>query len=312
MILTESRPVVFGEVLFDHFPDGTRVLGGAPFNVAWHLSGFGVDPLFVTAVGGDEEGREVLDRMAEWGIGTAYVQVDADHPTGCVEVSVVDDEPRFEIPADQAWDHVDPAATRAAVIESAADLVYHGTLATRSLQSRQALEEVVRALRAATFADVNLREPWWSRDRVLASIQRTQWVKLNQTELAMLAAAAIRSREECRAVASRFARERSLDHLIVTSGVRGSLWVHNGEEAIETDAAEVTGFVDSVGAGDAFSAVLCLGILSDWRTETTLARASRFAAEICRVRGATVADRSLYDRFQSAWREESDKAAERN
>ena len=54
-----GQPVVFGEVLFDIFPDGSRVLGGAPFNVAWHLQAFGCAPLFVSRIGEDENGEQV-------------------------------------------------------------------------------------------------------------------------------------------------------------------------------------------------------------------------------------------------------------
>ena len=41
-MINPARAIIFGEVLFDTFPDGTAVLGGAPFNVAWHLQGFGL------------------------------------------------------------------------------------------------------------------------------------------------------------------------------------------------------------------------------------------------------------------------------
>ena len=88
---THSRPVIFGEVLFDHFPDGSRVLGGAPFNVAWHLRGFGANPLVISAVGGDSEGREVLERMTSWDLATDGIQTDEEHPTGRVTASIVDE-----------------------------------------------------------------------------------------------------------------------------------------------------------------------------------------------------------------------------
>ena len=87
----DATPLVFGEVLFDHFPDGSRVLGGAPFNVAWHLQGFGLDPLVVTAVGADRTGREAVETMAAWGMSTEGVQVDRTHPTGRVTAAVVAD-----------------------------------------------------------------------------------------------------------------------------------------------------------------------------------------------------------------------------
>ena len=61
-----KRPWIFGEVLFDCFPDGSRVLGGAPFNVAWHLQALGLEPLFLSRVGRDAAGREIRTAMGEW------------------------------------------------------------------------------------------------------------------------------------------------------------------------------------------------------------------------------------------------------
>ena len=79
---TTGVPVVFGEVLFDCFPDGKTVLGGAPFNVAWHLQGLGLQPLFVSAVGNDAQGEEVRRTMQSWGMATTGLQTRAAFPTG--------------------------------------------------------------------------------------------------------------------------------------------------------------------------------------------------------------------------------------
>jgi fructokinase len=126
-----SGPLVFGEVLFDEFPDGTRVLGGAPFNVAWHLKGLGVDPRIVSAVGDDTAGREVLERMEAWGLDASGIQVDTEHPTGRVLVTTGPGDNRFEIPLGQAWDAIDRRQAERAVRETP-PLLYHGTLALRS------------------------------------------------------------------------------------------------------------------------------------------------------------------------------------
>lgn len=75
-------PVIFAEALFDHVPDGSRVLGGAPFNVAWHLRGFKADPLLVTAVGEEREGEEILRCMADWGLNTSGVQIHSSRTMG--------------------------------------------------------------------------------------------------------------------------------------------------------------------------------------------------------------------------------------
>ena len=102
-----DRPVIFGEVLFDRFPDGTSVLGGAPFNVAWHLKALGLGPLFVTRVGKDRLGGRILAAMEAWGMDTRGVQEDPDHPTGTVEVWVENGEPSYEIAMPSAWDLID-------------------------------------------------------------------------------------------------------------------------------------------------------------------------------------------------------------
>ena len=107
--MTEAsmRPLIVGEVLFDVMPGGTRVLGGAPFNVAWHLEAFGLRPLLITRVGVDESGDEVLAAMASWGMDTSAVQRDDAHPTGRVQVELEGGEPTFQILPNQAYDHLD-------------------------------------------------------------------------------------------------------------------------------------------------------------------------------------------------------------
>src|SRR5690606_9449258 len=101
------NPVIFGEVLFDCFASGERVLGGAPFNVAWHLAAFGADPLLVSCVGYDDEGQAILARMEQWQMQRAGVQITDVAPTGSVQVSIVDREPHYDIVKPAAWDLID-------------------------------------------------------------------------------------------------------------------------------------------------------------------------------------------------------------
>lgn len=298
------RTALFGEVLFDHFPDGERVLGGAPFNVAWHLQAFGGDPLLITAVGEDEEGDEIRERMTEWGMDTEGVQVMAHRSTGRVEVTMENGEPRFEIVPHQPWDHLDPEEARESVTEQGVGLLYHGTLALREEDARAAFLAVARRSEAPVFVDLNLRDPWWTRERVEAAVDRATWVKLNQGELAEFTGAATGTERECREAAQAFAGKHEIPHLIVTLGSRGALWVREDGDPLRVSAPEVEDVVDTVGAGDALSAVLCLGILQGWDPEVSLERAVRFAADICRKRGATGGDLSLYERHLRAWARE--------
>ena len=92
-----GSPLVIGEVLLDHFPDGRSILGGAPFNVAWNLQGFGRKPTFVSSVGDDQEGKQIKERMANWGMKLDGLQTNPEHQTGAVQVTLENGQPSYEI-----------------------------------------------------------------------------------------------------------------------------------------------------------------------------------------------------------------------
>lgn len=286
--MKDSRVCIFGEVLFDHFPGGKRVLGGAPFNVAWHLQAFGVAPCFISRVGADAEGEAVLAAMRDWGMDTQAMQVDKHLPTGRVTVSIVDDEPAYDIVTDCAYDAIEFRPDDV----PAGSFVYHGTLAIRAATSRQALDAIIRdTAPAGVFVDVNLRPPWWDRDSVTARIDGSDWVKLNNHELEQLGADT---------PAELLARYQ-LQGLIVTMGAEGAqAWTAAGEHIMVRPGAGVS-IVDTVGAGDAFTAVTILGIVRDWPMSETLERAQAFASLIVGRRGATVNDRAFYSPLIKAW-----------
>ncbi len=184
---------VFGEVLFDHFPDGHRVLGGAPFNVAWHLHAFGAAPRLVSSVGDDSDGEAVRAAMTAWGMNTADLQTDPDHPTGRVAVSLIQGEPAYDIVSDRAYDHIH--SPRAGL---GGGLLYHGTLALRQPISAATLQALKTIGPDSVFLDVNLRTPWWSREETLRLVTDADWVKLNRDELIWLEGASPRVRRGCR------------------------------------------------------------------------------------------------------------------
>jgi sucrose-phosphate synthase len=300
-----NRPVIFGEVLFDHFADGSRVLGGAPFNVAWHLRGFGANPLVISAVGEDGEGREVLERMTSWDLMTDGVQVDPTHPTGRVTATVVDGENHYEIAPGQAWDFIRGDHALRTAAEKEPGLVYHGTLALRTGESWNTLRSLRDKSAAPVFVDLNLRDPWWTKDKVDWCLSTADWIKLNDTELAELAGHPAGTFEQCRDAALGLARAHTIGGVIVTRGSRGALSIVDGQRVTEAAAAPVADMVDTVGAGDAFSAVVCLGLLHAWDHQTTLDRAARFAADLCAIRGATTPDFGLYERHLANWSDDT-------
>jgi fructokinase len=281
---------IFGEVLFDHFPDGNRVLGGAPFNVAWHLQAFGQSPRIVSRVGRDTEGAQVRAAMEDWGLATDDLQTDPQRPTGRVAVSFADGEPAYDIVADCAYDNIAPISA------APCRLLYHGSLAARAPTSAGALRQLRASGPQAIFVDVNLRPPWWSPGAVQQLLQGAHWVKLNSDELAALAGSTASADPE-----GDFLRRYQLRGLLVTRGARGAELLLDGGERLQVAPVADNEVVDTVGAGDAFAAVMLLGLLNDWAMPVVLERAQRFAGAVVGQRGATVNDREFYREFIRQW-----------
>jgi fructokinase len=288
-----AHPLVFGEVLFDCFAGGERVLGGAPFNVAWHLQGLGLAPVFVSAVGADPAGAEIAAAMERHSMTTVALQRHPVYGTGEVRVSVEHGQPAYEIVADRAYDHV-----RADLLPRVrAALVYHGTLGLRGADSVAALDRLIAASRAPVFVDVNLREPWWRPEPVLALLGRARWAKMNEDELATLAG----DRGDPRAAAARLLAATPLEQLVVTRGAEGAFCVTRGRALVESVPVEALPVVDTVGAGDAFAAVWIAGLLLGWQEDLTMTRAQALAARIVVQRGALIHDETVYRALRSGW-----------
>lgn len=292
------RPVIFGESLFDVFPDGRRVLGGAPFNVAWHLQGFGAQPLLLSRVGTDPEGDEILSRMRAWGLSTDGTTVDRDRPTGRVTVTIAGGEPSFDIEADQAYDNITLAGINLPEPKQVG-LIYHGTLSLRSRESRTALREMASSLGKPIFCDVNLRTPWWNAELLRGVLTRSSWVKLNRDELTHACGHSGDVNENARRLVDSY----QLKGLIVTLGAEGAIALLDGA-SYSVQASSTPGQGDSVGAGDAFSAVIILGLLGRWHPDVMLRRAAGFAGKICTIPGATTDRPELYAECLQQWKSE--------
>jgi fructokinase len=287
-----ARPCIFGEVLFDHFPDGRRVLGGAPFNVAWHLQAFGEQPFFVSRVGTDADGASIRAAMQRWNIDASGLQTDERLPTGRVQVSIHDGEPAYEIVHPSAWDAIEPPAAIPEI-----SLLYHGSLALRDDDSRRAWRCLRDSRPGLVFVDVNLRQPWWRREQVLQDVAGAHWVKLNRDELDRLAPgrAAARTRAEL------FLHDMGLRGLLMTDGDRGAAALTDAGDFFEARPVRGLKVVDTVGAGDALASVMVLGLVRGWPLEVSLVRAQSFASALVGCRGATVQDRDFYAPFTDEW-----------
>lgn len=290
-------------MLVDCFPD-REVEGGAPFNVAHHLLGLdnGLRPVLVTRIGKDARGRHLLDTLKAAGLPTDGVQLDSLHPTGEVRVVMEPDGHHYEILPNQAWDFIHGELARLISLACRPQWLYFGSLAQRA-GSSPALRTLTQARRGIrSFFDVNLRDPWVRKDVLRWSMLKAQVVKMNEEELPRVAHMLGQGSGPARLIGERLVRAFDLHQLLVTRGARGA-WLlrHDGRHFETPEIASLTDVVDTVGAGDGFAAVFLLGLIRDWPPELILARAHRFAGDICRIRGAVPQSRDFYSPFVQAW-----------
>jgi fructokinase len=295
------QPLVVGEVLFDHFPNGERIIGGAPFNVAWNLRGLGVRPAFLSCVGNDAEGEEVKRSMQDWGLSTTALHTSNQKSTGTVKVKLIDGQPAYQIAEDQAFDFIDPPPFP--VKSRSHSLIYSGSLALRHPHSRKTIMNLIKGSDLPCFVDVNVRQPWFDLDWASELISAANWIKLSELELALLADANWGQRspseadiiESVKTFCDLFYPGKESATCFITLGHRGACVITAKGHAIWVSPPPLEQAIeDTVGAGDAFVAGTIHGLLQDWSLNRTLAFAVGFAAKACTLKGATSSDRQHY------------------
>ncbi|MCU6432862.1 PfkB family carbohydrate kinase [Undibacterium sp. Jales W-56] len=312
--------VIFGEALIDDFPD-QQVVGGAAFNVARTLGYFGANPLMISRIGSDANACLILRDMQRFCLQQDGMQTDMQHPTGRVEVRQDDDGNKashhFEIMPEQAYDYID-ADTAVTVRENLcpdhdAGFFYFGTLAQRMAASRSALYALLEQTRALKYLDLNLRAMQVSMSTIDRSLHAADILKINEEELLTLVniylGDAGQTCLDTKADARSWQGDMSalmtmfkLRAILVTLGARGYAYFDRDGEYASNDGVQIsTEVVDTVGGGDAFSAIFLLGLQQGWALALTLQRAHQFAAAICGVRGAVAGDAMFYQQWQTRW-----------
>lgn len=284
---------IFGEVLFDCFPTGKEILGGAPFNVAWHLQALGDQPSLISRVGKDLYGNKILTAMGNWGMDTTLVQIDDNSPTGRVQVTIDNDEPDYNIVSNSAYDFISDDPLSGNIGDG---ILYHGTLCLRNPVSRSAYSKILQNQSLKIFLDVNLRAPWWKKDEIFSWLKKAHWVKMNQDELKLLTGTAKDTRHQMAELQITY----GLEQVIVTRGEQGTLIRTANGELHSLVPGKVEQLVDTVGAGDAFSAVYIHGLRAGWPIDLNLHHAQHFASKVIGLRGATTNDLNFYEEFISS------------
>ncbi len=288
---------VVGEILIDRFPEYERI-GGAPFNFAYHLKKLGWPVRFITRIGDDADGRHILHQLAEHHFDLEDVQIDTQHTTGLVKIELdYQGVPRFDICKDVAYDHLELSSVPA-LDWAKTRMIYFGTLAQRTRngfkQYRQLLAQKPHSTQG--FCDINLRIPHVNRDAVKASLLQTDILKLNIDELLRIGAY-YQGPQSQDALVAWVMQTFKINLIALTQGAQGSCII-TAQENICAAPQVVQNVVDTVGAGDAFAAIMAAGWLKGLPLVRTLELSTEFAAYICTLPGAVPEDETSYHKLR--------------
>ena len=279
---TDNQIVGLGEILWDVFPDGAR-FGGAPANFACSAAGLAAGSARVGmagAVGRDDLGQRALAELTSRGVAVTAVAV-LPQPTGRVDVTVdLAGHASYVFAPDCAWDNV-PWSDSLERLAAETSAVCFGTLSSRGSVSLATIRRFVAAVPspALRILDINLRPPFWSSDIVRDSLPLANIVKCNDAELPVVAEL-LGLTGSPESILRQLVDRHALRLAALTRGAKGSLLVTADGAASDLPGTPVT-VIDTVGAGDAFTAAVTLGLLAGWPLSKLHAHAERVAAYVC-------------------------------
>ena len=278
-----SRKVIvgIGEILWDMLPSG-KALGGAPANFAYHATRLGEEGWAVSAIGDDALCREIMEIVTAKRLQNVISVT--DKPTGTVQVELdAKGVPSYTIMKDVAWDNI-PFTPEMEALARRADAVCFGSLVQR-MGSRESVLRFLRATRPETLKvfDINLRQHYYSREVLEASLKLADILKINDEEIRIVAdmfGLEDNDTAACRALIDRYA----LKLVILTKGADGSEVITAADRILQPAGEPVV--VDTVGAGDSFTAAFVVAYLRGESLADAQRLASDTAAYVCSCKGA--------------------------
>jgi fructokinase len=274
-----------GEVLWDIFPE-QNVLGGAPANLAFHCKKFGSEPWVLSRVGQDQLGDDIFREFSQRGLNTCLVQRDNLRSTGTVQVTTSSaGENAFNICEDVAWDYIDPSE-RASHLARNTALFYFGCTAQRAPTSRMTIRTLGAAVGKGRWVvfDPNVRDTDGLGEILSESLRLANALKINADELTIISQQfGLTGSHE--ALTRKLVERFDLEALALTLGESGSLLYRDGRW--HEQGGESLLVRDTVGAGDAFCAAWCIGLIAGAPLEVIGESAAHLASRVCEHVGAT-------------------------
>ncbi len=279
----ERKIVGLGEALWDCLPDGKK-LGGAPANFAYHAGQFGFDTLAVSALGEDALGEETIAALGEHKLN--YLMPRIPYPTGTVQVTLDEQGiPTYNIREGVAWDNI-PFTPEIEEVAKTCQAVCFGSLAQRSVVSRETIGKFLDATPSdcVKIFDINLRQSFFTKEIIEASMRRCNILKINDEELVvvsrMFELPDLDEEKRCK----QLIKDYNLDILVLTCGTNGS-YVFTADKSYYQPTPKVE-VADTVGAGDSFTGSFCAALLKGKSIPEAHELAVKVSAFVCTQNGA--------------------------
>jgi fructokinase len=284
-----------GEILYDIYPNHKK-LGGAPLNFIYHIKKLTDHGNIISRVGKDVLGNKIINDLKHSKLPIEFIQHDHLHPTGMAIVHIdKDGVPNFKIDTDSAFDFIELNDENENLINSDTDCLYFGTLAQRSEVTRKTIQSFFnRGIKY--FSDLNLRQNLYNEEILKATLSAADLIKVNYDEMHVLNDLLLHGEYNTEMVAFELMEKYELNILTVTRGENGASIFENGKRYDYSDID--ANVVDTTGAGDAFSAILCLGYLSGLEIPYINKLANDFAVDICQFEGALPKNDRIYESFR--------------
>lgn len=297
--------IAVGEVLLDIFENYSRI-GGAPFNFAVHMKNLRFDVSFISRVGDDSDGRDIVSKVEGEGLNPSDIQIDPVHETGKVYVKLDNSGvPVFTIAADAAWDYISFNSVQRALGEDGEGLIYFGTLVQRTPRSFEALKNLMEAKGKGflKFCDLNLRPGGFDEKIIKQSLYYSDVLKINREEMEVIMKMYGVEKSDDYSL-KYIAEKNSIQTILLTDGADAARMIYSGEifKALPEPIGKVA---DTVGAGDAFAAAAAWGILHDKKPEIILEAGIRLSAAVCSVQGALPENKNVYSDIMNLQEPES-------
>ncbi len=276
---SKNSIVCFGEVLWDVYLD-TRKLGGAPFNVAAHLSQLGSQANIITRVGADSLGDEIIKAFDQYGIDNTYCQIDKSVQTGVVNVTLdKDGKPTYDIKQPSSWDFIESTNENSCLVRKS-DALLFGSLACRTRANFDTLKTLSKVA-DLNICDLNIRLDYYTLELVDSLLQICDILKINDEEAELLCDFyQLEIPELYTFLSSKF----SIQLIIQTLGAKGAEAYENGilyaSKGFSVEA------VDTVGSGDAFLASFLHHYLGGKGAHQSLVEGCKLGAYVATQKGA--------------------------